>query len=608
MKKHICSTLQAAAIAIASWLLPTQSWAAVEVNQIFYELDEATQTAVVVASPNKYVGYLGIPDDITVDGKTYVVTAIDDCALLDCHDLITFDISSTVTRIGFSAFERCYSLRGVWFGEGLKSISYEAFKDCTSLERAYLPETLKTIGDRSFLGCTNLNWINIPASVTYFGDQFLSGCPLLALLANSETPLSVKSNAFTGLDKENVLLMVPEGSKEAYQTAKVWKTFPNILEVIQTDLCGLHAIFYITPDLSITIKGTGRMYDFGMNSGGLSITDLPVEKLIVEDGITYLGDEAFSIESLSSIDIPNSVVSIGDYTFHDSKWYSDQPKGLVYAGKVAYALKGDVLEGKDVVLEDGTRGIGKTAFINHSIASLTIPSSVVYIPTIKRKSTGTALQWSSGLGDVGSIVIDAENPLYDSRDNCNAVIETASNTMILGSNSTTIPDGVTTVSCFVLGRMATVTVPSSVTTFDYFAFADGTTFVPEYPGNFHYESTSPVETIIMEGSTPPAADFTDAIQDAKIPNFFTPHFYGVNTETCTLYVPLGSMSDYMNADGWKDFQNIVEYDPNDGPTGIESVRESSTAPRQIFDLQGRRLNDASGHSIIIENGTKRLQR
>ena len=72
-------------------------------------------------------------------------------------------------------------------------------------------------------------------------------------------------------------------------------------------------------------------------------------------------------------------------------------------------------------------------------------------------------------------------------------------------------------------------------------------------------------------------------------------------------VNINGQSDYMNADGWKDL-NIVEYDPNVGPTAIESIRESNAASRQIFDLQGRRLNNASGHSIIIENGRMRIQR
>ena len=112
----------------------------------------------------------------------------------------------------------------------------------------------------------------------------------------------------------------------------------------------------------------------------------------------------------------------------------------------------------------------------------------------------------------------------------------------------------------------------------------------------------------MEGSTPPALSLLDPIKHrTELLGFDATHFSGVDTENCILYVPLGSMSDYMNADGWKDFKNIVEYDPNQGPTTIETIREQSAVSRQIFDLQGRRQNNASAHSIVIENGKKRIQ-
>ena len=82
---------------------------------------------------------------------------------------------------------------------------------------------------------------------------------------------------------------------------------------------------------------------------------------------------------------------------------------------------------------------------------------------------------------------------------------------------------------------------------------------------------------------------------------------GPDKAACILYVPFGSKEAYQSATGWKDFLHIEEYDPEGGTTAIETIRESTSAPRQIFDLQGRRLNDAPGHSIIIENGRKRIQ-
>jgi hypothetical protein len=226
MKNFTCSIVKAAGIAMACWLLPSLGWASVEVNGVYYDLDEADQTAVVVANPDKYVGTVNIPGDITVDGKTYLVTAIADCAFIDNYDLEqVYMESSNLTKIGFSAFERCYSLNSVTLPEGLKFFNYEAFKDCRSLERVQLPSTLEHIGGRSFMNCVSLTKINVPESAAYLGNKWLYDCPLIVLVADSQEPLKLKEDPFEGLDKDACILSVPEGCKEAYQAAKVWKDF-----------------------------------------------------------------------------------------------------------------------------------------------------------------------------------------------------------------------------------------------------------------------------------------------------------------------------------------------------------------------------------------------
>ena len=112
-----------------------------------------------------------------------------------------------------------------------------------------------------------------------------------------------------------------------------------------------------------------------------------------------------------------------------------------------------------------------------------------------------------------------------------------------------------------------------------------------------------------EGSTPPELTVLQPLSERYISELFeADRFPGIDTEICILFVPFGSMSEYMNADGWKDFKNIVEYDPNQGPIVIETVSELTSATMQLFDLQGRRLNNTSRHSIFIENGKKRIQR
>ena len=109
--------------------------------------------------------------------------------------------------------------------------------------------------------------------------------------------------------------------------------------------------------------------------------------IIIPDGVTSIGDWAFKrCSSLKSIVIPESVTSIGDR---------------------AFALC-DSLE--SIVIPDSVTSIGNMAFAHCS--------------------------------SLESIIVSPDNPVYDSRDNCNAIIETSTNRLIVKCRSTVLPDGI----------------------------------------------------------------------------------------------------------------------------------------------------------------------
>ncbi|MDE5999214.1 MAG: leucine-rich repeat domain-containing protein [Bacteroidaceae bacterium] len=100
-----------------------------------------------------------------------------------------------------------------------------------------------------------------------------------------------------------------------------------------------------------------------------------------------------------------------------------------------------------------------------SLTSVEIPSSVT--------SLGEACFF--GCSSLVSIVVDANNPVYDSREGCNAIIETGSNTMIAGCKSTSIPPSVTSLGngCFSgCSSLTSVEIPSSVTSLGNSCFSD----------------------------------------------------------------------------------------------------------------------------------------
>jgi len=101
----------------------------------------------------------------------------------------------------------------------------------------------------------------------------------------------------------------------------------------------------------------------------------------VLEGTVSIKDNAFNNRNgLASINIPNSVISIGACAFCDTKWYNDKPDGAVYAGKVLYRYKGTMPENTTINLLEGTVSISIGAFESCSgLTSIHIPNSVTSI-------------------------------------------------------------------------------------------------------------------------------------------------------------------------------------------------------------------------------------
>ena len=239
-------------------------------------------------------------------------------------------------------------------------------------------------------------------------------------------------------------------------------------------------IYYnITSETDLTVEVTYRGDDYYSYSNEYSKA-VTIPPSVIHDEKTYsvtrIGNEAFhGCSGLTSITIPSSVSSIGYEAFY---WCSGLTSVKVDEGNKVY----DSREGCNAIIETATNtlvagckstiiassvtNIKNYAFCGCSgLTSITIPSSVTSIGS-------GAFDYCRGLT---SVKVDEGNKVYDSREGCNAIIETATNTLLLGCKSTIIASSVTSIgnrAFYGCSGLTSITIPSSVTSIGNSAFED----------------------------------------------------------------------------------------------------------------------------------------
>ena len=165
------------------------------------------------------------------------VTSIGYQAFYNCSGLTSITIPNSVTSIGSGAFSGCSGVTSITIPNSVKSIGDNVFKGCTGLTSVNIPESVTSIGGYAFKGCTGLTSVNIPESVTSIGFEAFSNCSgLTSVAVENPTPVTVSSTVFS--NRANATLIVPVGSKAAYEAANYWKEFKRIIEFIEGDVNG----------------------------------------------------------------------------------------------------------------------------------------------------------------------------------------------------------------------------------------------------------------------------------------------------------------------------------------------------------------------------------
>ena len=659
MKHFLQNSLRALFLSLAVLLSLPMLAVEVKIDGINYELNGETKQATVIENRSgECPGEVVIPESVEHEGSAYSVTSIGEQAFWDCSGLTSVTIPNGVTSIGFQAFWNCSGLTSVTIGNSVTSIGEQAFYKCSGLTSVTIPNSVTSIGEQAFWNCSGLTSVTIGNSVTSIGFQAFYSTALKNVYCYAENVPSTGGDVFLSSNYSNATLYVPAGSIESYKNTEPWSVFGTI-DAISTEVeiyginydlnaetkqatviaktsdfysgevaipesveyngttysvtsigenafCGCPALTSVTIGNSVT---SIEAYAFYSCSGLTSVTiGNGVESIgeyafdscdgltsvIIGNSVTSIGNGAFfGCSDLTSVTIPNSVTSIGDGAFQSCSGLTSVsiPNSVTSIGVQAF----DGCSGlTSVTIGNSVTSIGESAFFGcYGLRSVTIPNSVTSIG-----------KWAfSYCPALKEMKVDANNPKYDSREGCNAIIETSSNTLISGCYKTVIPNSVTSIgeSAFLnCSGLTSVTIPNSV----------------ESIGESAFQSCQGLTSVTIPNSVTSIGDYafrycsqlSDVYCYAKnVPSTGSSAFYASCPENQTLHVPAGSVESYKETAPWSDFKNIVEIPPFSGEVEIDGINYELNGETKLATVIAKTSGEYSGSIVIPEsveyNGT-----
>ena len=228
--------------------------------------------------------------------------------------------------------------------------------------------------------------ITIPNDVTSIGVSAFQNCTGLTNITISKSVASVGESAFSGCDNLTEVLL--EGGSTLTS-----ENFGEVANKVVTRWNEDNLTWTLAVDGTMTISGTGAMKDYGIDGSPAAQKKDSVKKVVIEDGVTSIGDYAFfDCNSLTDITIPSSITSIGICSFYNCSNLASIaiPSSVTSIGDYAFYKCNSLT---DITIPDSITSIGNYAFCNCTgLTSIKIPKIVTNIGEFAFSGCGDSLE------------------------------------------------------------------------------------------------------------------------------------------------------------------------------------------------------------------------
>ena len=548
---------------------------------------EATVTAES-SDANNYASLRGavtVPDVVSANGIEWKVVMIDRNAFKNAP-LTSITIPQSVTTVGAESFKNAKNLTTVTLSSNA-DVGRSAFEGCTALTNVTLSPGMHWLYPSAFANCTALSDI-------YYMSQ---------------SPITIQSSCFEGVNQANVTLHVPYGAASNFSSADVWKNFQ--IDEANVQVGGIYYTLNETERTAVVTYST-KSYQSGNYSNLSGKVTIPasityngkeyevaevgyrafyyvtgITEIVLPEGLKRIGTNAFyNCPNLAKANIPSTVTEIGSNPFYGTPIITGAAGNIIYLDQCAIGSKSANLSGT-LTITDGTRVIGGSAFSGCKyITSLSLPASVVSIG--ESAFQGCTMLETVDLTKCVNLTLIAKQAFTNSKALTELTLPAALTEIgdyafyNTGLTQIYVPDKVKRIGedAFLSSKLQTVYLPSTI----------------EQIGAEAFNGSAALKTLYLRGN------------NTSVISLGSDAFAGTAIASGRLVVPRGAKIAYQVATQWKDFGTITEayanvdglyYELNETDKTAALAPDQSNMEEAAGGKQMRRRSKGAGSDMIV---------